>query len=174
MAKNTGKGGKTRRRGKKSMDDNEYRKELVLREDDTNYGYISKVCGNGRFEITCDDEQVRMGILRGSLRKKVWIVAGDLILYGIREFQDDRIDILHKYNTEEVSLLYQYEEITKKMYNLCTSESYSRDHDNSNNHIVFADKDTQSKYHKKISDISSNNDDEEGEACDDDEFAQFL
>jgi translation initiation factor 1A len=172
MGKNTGKGGKTRRRGKKSMDENDHKKELVLREDDTNYGYISKVCGNGRFEIICNDEKTRMGILRGSLRKKVWIISGDLILYGIREFQDDRIDILHKYSIEEISSLYQYEEITKKLYNLCTSESYINDSENINNHVLFGEKDTIKPRHKK--DTTASELDENDDEYEDEEFSEFL
>ncbi len=33
---------------------------------------------------------------------KIWIKAKDIVLVGIREFKDDKCDIIHRYNLEEV------------------------------------------------------------------------
>lgn len=118
MTKNKGKGGKGWKRGK-NADDVEAN-ELVFREDGTNYGYIQKALGNGRFELMCIDGKCRLGILRGNMRKKTWVLQGDMILYGIREFQDGKADIIHKYTDADVNKLYKYQEITQEFYDMHT------------------------------------------------------
>lgn len=67
--------------------------------------------GNGRIQATCFDGEVRMGHIRGKLRKKVWIAQGDIILVSLRDFQDDQCDVAHKYNSDEARLLKQQGEL---------------------------------------------------------------
>jgi translation initiation factor 1A len=57
--------------------------------------------GNGRCEIHCFDGQKRLGHIRGKMRKKVWVNAGDIVLVGLRDFQDDKCDIILKYSADE-------------------------------------------------------------------------
>jgi translation initiation factor 1A len=45
------------------------------------------------------------------MRKKVWITAGDIVLCGLREFQDEKVDIIHKYSADEARNLKQYGEL---------------------------------------------------------------
>jgi translation initiation factor 1A len=35
------------------------------------------------------------------MRKKVWVNQGDIILIGLRDYQDDKGDVIHKYTPEE-------------------------------------------------------------------------
>jgi len=44
---------------------------------------------------------VMMGHIRGSMRKKVWVSTGDIVLVSLRDFQDEKCDINHKYNADE-------------------------------------------------------------------------
>ncbi len=122
MGKKTGCGGSKRRKGKKHTEDYLEQRETIIKQDMMEYGYIEKTLGNGRFSIVCPDNKKRLGILRGNMRKKVWIVCGDMILYGIRDFQDDKVDILHKYTTEDVKNLYRWEEISTNFYEVYTSD----------------------------------------------------
>ena len=39
------------------------------------------------------------------MRKKVWISAGDIVLVALRDFQDDKADIILKYSPEEARQL---------------------------------------------------------------------
>jgi translation initiation factor 1A len=128
MAKNKGSGGNRRRRGKRSNDDPRT-KETVFKEDGMGYGYVEKTLGNNRFHVTSEDGTKRMGILRGSLRRKVWIINGDVVLYGMREFQDSKIDIVHKYSNEDVTKLYQYGELPKFLYDMYTSDTHNKTND---------------------------------------------
>lgn len=75
------------------------------------YGQVTKVLGNGYLEISCYDGIKRIGHIRGKLRKKVWINQGDIVLVSLREFQDDRSDIIMKYSTDEARSLKAYGEL---------------------------------------------------------------
>eukprot|EP00128_Syssomonas_multiformis_P013110 Colp12_sorted_trinity150504_noHs@34445 len=99
MPKNKGKGGKNRRRGK---NENEAEKrELIFKEDGQEYGQVIKMLGNGRLEASCFDGVKRLCHIRGKLRKKVWINQGDIVLVGLRDYQDEKADVILKYNSDE-------------------------------------------------------------------------
>ncbi|KAI8051502.1 hypothetical protein BDF22DRAFT_777095 [Syncephalis plumigaleata] len=92
MPKNKGKGGKNRRRGKNENDGE--KRELILKEEGQEYAQVVKMLGNGRLEAQCFDGEKRLAHIRGKLRKKVWINQGDIILLSLREFQDNKADVM--------------------------------------------------------------------------------
>uniref|UniRef100_A0A8H7TUV6 S1-like domain-containing protein n=1 Tax=Bionectria ochroleuca TaxID=29856 RepID=A0A8H7TUV6_BIOOC len=87
MPKNKGKGGKNRRRGTKENDDQ--RRELTFKEDGQEYAQV----------------------IRGKMRKKVWINQGDIILLSLRDFQDNKGDVILKYTADEARTLKSYGEL---------------------------------------------------------------
>jgi initiation factor 1A len=91
MVKNKGKGGKNRRRGKN--DSEATKRELTFKEDGQEYAQVTRMLGNGRLEAFCFDGVNRLCHIRGKLRKRVWIGVGDIILLGLREFQDQKADV---------------------------------------------------------------------------------
>lgn len=108
MPKNKGKGGKNRRRGK---NDNEEKRDLQFKEDGQVYAQVLRMLGNGRLEAQCFDGVKRLAHIRGKLRKKVWISAGDLLLLGLRDFQDQKCDVILRYTPEEARTLKAYGEV---------------------------------------------------------------
>eukprot|EP01071_Lankesteria_metandrocarpae_P002028 Lankesteria_metandrocarpae@DN2034_c0_g1_i1.p2 len=104
MPKNKGKGGKNRRRGK---NDNEAeRRELTLADPKEQvYAQVLKMLGSGRVMAHCFDGRKRMCHIRGKMRKKVWVNAGDIVLVSTREFQADKGDVILKYNPDEARML---------------------------------------------------------------------
>eukprot|EP00611_Tribonema_gayanum_P000786 TRINITY_DN1057_c0_g1_i3.p1 TRINITY_DN1057_c0_g1~~TRINITY_DN1057_c0_g1_i3.p1 ORF type:complete len:201 (-),score=40.13 TRINITY_DN1057_c0_g1_i3:214-816(-) len=104
-----GKGGKNRRRGKN--DGEETKRELEYKEFGQEYAQVVRMLGNGRCECYCYDGVTRLGHIRGKMRKKVWVSAGDIVLCGLREYQDDKVDIIHRYNADEARNLKQYGEL---------------------------------------------------------------
>ena len=90
MPKNKGKGGKNRRRGKNENERD--KRELVFKEDGQEYAQVAKMLGNGRLEAMCFDGVKRLCHIRGKLRKKVWINQSDIILVGLRDYQDAKAD----------------------------------------------------------------------------------
>ncbi|KAL7621306.1 Translation initiation factor 1A [Parahypoxylon ruwenzoriense] len=109
MPKNKGKGGKNRRRGK-NENDNEKR-ELTFKEDGQEYAQVVKMLGNGRLEAQCFDGTKRLAHIRGKLRKKVWINNGDIILLSLRDYQDEKGDVILKYSADEARSLKAYGEL---------------------------------------------------------------
>ena len=82
-------------------------KELIIPEKNELIGQISTVKGNGRFNIKCIDGIERAGILRGTMRKRVWVNRLDLVLIEPWSFQNEanKCSILHKYEDNEKSKL---------------------------------------------------------------------
>ncbi|KEI42883.1 uncharacterized protein L969DRAFT_179549 [Mixia osmundae IAM 14324] len=107
MPKNKGKGGKNRRRGKNENESE--KRELVFKEDE--YAQVTKMLGNGRLEAQCFDGEKRLAHIRGKMRKKVWINQGDIILISLRDFQDDKADVIQKYSPDEARNLKAYGEL---------------------------------------------------------------
>eukprot|EP00800_Vazella_pourtalesii_P016224 TRINITY_DN459_c0_g1_i1.p1 TRINITY_DN459_c0_g1~~TRINITY_DN459_c0_g1_i1.p1 ORF type:complete len:145 (-),score=43.00 TRINITY_DN459_c0_g1_i1:200-634(-) len=109
MPKNKGKGGKNRRRGK---NENDYEKrELVFKEDGQEYGQVVKMLGTGHVEALCFDGVTRVCHIRGKMRKKVWINQSDIILIGLRDYQDGKGDVILKYTSDEARNLKAYGEL---------------------------------------------------------------
>src|SRR5271155_2375469 len=102
-------GGKNRRRGK-NENDNEKR-ELTFKEEGQEYAQVLKMLGNGRLEALCFDGEKRLAHIRGKLRKKVWINQGDIILLSLRDYQDEKGDVILKYSADEARSLKAYGEL---------------------------------------------------------------
>ncbi|KAL6781317.1 EIF1A [Auxenochlorella protothecoides x Auxenochlorella symbiontica] len=108
MPKNKGKGGKNRRRGK---NESEEKRELIFKEDGQEYAQVLRMLGNGRLEAHCMDGVKRLCHIRGKMRKKVWVNAGDVVLVGLRDYQDEKADVILKYMADEARSLKAYGEL---------------------------------------------------------------
>lgn len=81
------------------------RRELPVRDDGQLYARVTKMLGNGRLLATCGDGAERMCKIRGSMRKREWVRVGDVVLVALREFQDEKADVVFKYQDAEVHRL---------------------------------------------------------------------
>jgi len=113
MPKNKGKGGKNRRRGKNENEG--LKRELVFKEDGQEYAQVTKMLGNGRLEAMCFDGVKRLCHIRGKLRKKVWINQTDIVLIGLRDYQDAKADVILKYSADEARNLKSYGEFPESV-----------------------------------------------------------
>lgn len=109
MPKNKGKGGKNCRRGKNKKDDE--KRELEFKEHGQEYAQVLKMLGNGRLEAYCFDGKKRLCRVRGKMRKRIWVGVGDIVLLGLRDFQDDKADVIMKYTADEARNLKIYGEL---------------------------------------------------------------
>jgi len=75
------------------------------------YAQVLRMLGDGRLALSCYDGVARTGLIRGTMRRRVWINTGDIVLIGLREFQADKADVIHKYTTEEARNLQAYGEL---------------------------------------------------------------
>lgn len=112
MPKNKGKGGKNRRKGKT---ESVVKRELIYKEEGQDYAQVTRMLGNGRVEAVFPDGTMRQCHIRGKMRKKVWIQVGDIVLVGLRDFQDSKADIILKYNADESRQLQAEKEIPASM-----------------------------------------------------------
>jgi translation initiation factor 1A len=105
MPKNKGAGGKRRRRAKTAPVAS---KELVLKQEGEEYAQVVSSVGNGYLDVMCFTSAgnvVKRAHIRGSMRKRMWMVKGDIVLVSIRDFQDSTCDILMKYSSDEARIL---------------------------------------------------------------------
>ncbi|KAG5318028.1 IF1AX factor, partial [Pseudoatta argentina] len=79
-------------------------------DNEQEYAQVTKMLGNGRLEAMCFDGVKRLCHIRGKLRKKVWINQGDIILIGLRDYQDAKADVILKYTSDEARNLKTYGE----------------------------------------------------------------
>merc|ERR1712105_546139 len=104
-------GEKEERTGRGKNENEGVKRELIFKEDGQEYAQVTKMLGNGRLEAMCFDGIKRLCHIRGKLRKKVWINQGDIILVGLRDYQDAKADVILKYNADEARNLKTYGEI---------------------------------------------------------------
>lgn len=98
------KGGKSHRKGKKPQQDD--RNSMVFREEGEEYAKVVKMLGSGRMEVQLPDNTTKLAIIRGKLRRRrTWINTGDVVLVAIRDFQEDRCDVLFTYSPNQLQIL---------------------------------------------------------------------
>ncbi|KAM0751059.1 nucleic acid-binding protein, partial [Meredithblackwellia eburnea MCA 4105] len=122
-------GGKNRRRGKNDTEGE--KRELVFKEDGQEYAQVTKMLGNGRVEAMCFDGEKRLAHIRGKMRKKVWIAQGDIVLLSLRDFQDDKADVIQKYTSDEARNLKAYGELPETA-KINETETFAQEDDECN------------------------------------------
>lgn len=103
-------------------------KELILKEEGQDYGQIIKNMGSN-MQVQCiGDGKIRDGHIRGKLRGKNFINAGDLVLVGMRSFEiaDKKCDIILKYSDAQAKRLKQMGELPDS-YSTVSAESKKQD-----------------------------------------------
>lgn len=104
MVKNSIGGKNAKKISRSSTQENENR-QLLYKEDEQCYGYVQKLLGDSRCSVLCDDNVERLCVIRGKMKKKIWIKLNDLVLVSLRDFEDKKADIIHKYKDEEKNIL---------------------------------------------------------------------
>ncbi len=75
-------------------------------KDDEVLGILVERHGGSRSSVRCLDGHTRMCRIPGSLRRKLWVREGDLVLVEPWEFEDkEKGDIVHKYSDSQVEWL---------------------------------------------------------------------
>src|SRR3989344_3339223 len=68
-------------------------------------GVIEQRLGGSRMRVKCLDGKIRICRIPGRLKRKLWIREGDILLVEPWEFDDDKGDIIFKYQQTQVSWL---------------------------------------------------------------------
>lgn len=104
MPKRKSKGGSRKHKGT-------VHRELEYKDDGQEYAQVLRMLGNSRCEVQCMDGVKRLAHIRGKMKNNIWIQMSDYVLVGLREFQDEKCDIIQKYTDEEVRALRCYGEL---------------------------------------------------------------
>lgn len=125
---------KNKKKGKNSKtkkgNDNAPKRPLLLREEGQEYAKINKLLGDGRMDCLCFDGAQRIAQVRGKLRKWCRMTPDDIVLVSLREFQDHKADIIHKYFPEEIRKL-------QKMCEIPNNIKYNEEEEEEQDTFVF-------------------------------------
>lgn len=80
-------------------------KDLVLPGEGEVLGVVEKLLGSDHIMVRCVDGKVRLGRIRGKLKRKIWIRDGDLVLVAPWPFDDTKCDVLWRYTVAQVDWL---------------------------------------------------------------------
>ena len=95
-------GGKNQKKKKKTQAED---RECRFKDESEEYAQIIKILGDGRFQCKCADGIERIAHVRGKMRKRIWLANGDIILVSLREFENEKCDVVEKYKEKEVAKL---------------------------------------------------------------------
>lgn len=109
------------KKSKKSKSTEVSTRTLVLKDDDQEYGKITRMLGDRKVTVLLTDGSEILGLIPGKFRKRVWFKVDDIVLIGRREFQNDRVDIVYKYHDYEAKKLLKMSEVPPKFLDI-TSE----------------------------------------------------
>lgn len=127
---------------KKRSDRYHKKRELELPNENigTYFGVVKDMLGNGRVNIFCEDGSIKIGRIRGSMRKsrgKTIIEKNDLVIVALRDFED-KIDIIHKYTPDEFSEIVRNDLLPEKIYKTLTENEFCKTNDGEDT-IMFCD-----------------------------------
>ncbi len=94
-----------KKRGRKPGGGEAHRGDAPVCEEGQVYGRVIKMLGNGRLVAKCSDGQERQCRIRGNMRRREWVRPGDAVLVALRPFEDDKADVIHRYEPADVTRL---------------------------------------------------------------------
>ena len=121
MPKNVKGGSKHKKMKNNSHNDDITSQDTILKSgSDQDYGKVEKLLGNCRVTLLCNDGENRIGIIRGNMRKRNWLNMGSVVIYSKRDYEKDKVDIIHVYNSNALKLIQSKMNLT---FNLVEEEN---------------------------------------------------
>lgn len=89
--------------GKKLVkSEKDIRNSMTMPRGNDVLGIVTKVLGQKRLMVTCQDGCNRMCRIRGKMRRRHWVRSGDTVLVSPWDFQSDKKgDILFRYTSNQ-------------------------------------------------------------------------
>ena len=75
------------------------------RENNEILATVESLLGANRLKLRCMDGVVRMGRIPGSMKKRIWIREGDIVIVTPWDFQNEKADVIWKYTRPQVDWL---------------------------------------------------------------------
>jgi translation initiation factor 1A len=61
------------------------------------FGLAELMMGANHIRVRCIDGVIRMGRIKGTMKKRIWIREGDTLIVAPWSFQDAKCDIIYRY-----------------------------------------------------------------------------
>lgn len=78
------KGGKNYKRSSHASTSSNTLNDFAIRQEGQQYGKIQKILGNNNTIVLCNDGVERICHIRGTMRKRIWLATGDIVLVSLR------------------------------------------------------------------------------------------
>ena len=120
-------------------------KNNIIDAEFEEYALSKKLLGNCRVSLITNSGDEVIGIIRGNMRKfnkRVLIEVGDIVIVSKRDFQTNKVDIVHKFNLEQTQQLINNKELSDVLINQYYKNSNKSDKSDNNEetHIIFDNK----------------------------------
>ncbi len=86
-------------------DEEEPRRDLRMPEEDEVFAVVTNMLGANRVDVRCADGVERTARIPGRMRKRTWIREDDVVLVDPWDWQDEKADIVHRYEKAEADQL---------------------------------------------------------------------
>jgi len=73
------------------------RVRLPNKRKNEQFGVVDQAMGGGHLKIFCQDGKMRLGRIKGKLKKRMWMREGDVVVVIPWEFQDEKCDVTYRY-----------------------------------------------------------------------------
>ena len=80
-------------------------RRVKLPRDKQVIGIVDQRLGGSRMRVRCLDGKTRLCRVPGRLRRKLWLRPGDVVIIEPWELDNEKGDVLHKYNPTEIDFL---------------------------------------------------------------------
>tara|TARA_B100001540_G_scaffold317793_1_gene352997 strand:+ start:256 stop:756 length:501 start_codon:yes stop_codon:yes gene_type:complete len=129
------------------------------------YAYVIKMLGNCRVSLITNTGNECIGVIRGNLKRfsnRVLIEKGDIIAVSTRDFQKNKVDIVHKFNRDQVLILISEEKISNILINYYNNNYKLTNNFSENDNIEFKEEVDNNDYNY-INNITDSSNSSEGE-----------
>ncbi|CQH62322.1 translation initiation factor aIF-1A [Halobacterium hubeiense] len=86
-------------------DDEGGRTNLRMPEDDEVFAEVTDMLGANRVRVRCADGEERTARIPGRMQKRIWIREGDVVLVEPWDWQDEKADVVWRYEKSEADQL---------------------------------------------------------------------
>ena len=94
------------------------RVRLPNKRKNEQFGIVDQAMGGGHLKIFCQDGKMRMGRIKGKLKKRMWMREGDLVVLIPWDFQDEKADVTYRYTRIQAQNLARRGVVPKNMESL--------------------------------------------------------
>ena len=143
--------------GKQRTTTKDKNRSMISIDEGQEYALVKDLLGNGRLNVLCEDNIIRMARIRGSMRhysKKILIEKGDLIIISKRDYEETKVDVCHKYNYDETCKLIRNNSFPQNIMKAWKTNDYEKYvNEQENEDLIFDNEEIEPQI------IDKNNDD---------------